>query len=59
MKQKGDTSFVCNNQMLIQEEGEQGPWLILSQTNPPQDDCASTDVEVEVHSLEQGVRTCS
>lgn len=21
---KGDTSFVCNNQMLIREEGEQG-----------------------------------
>ena len=45
--------------MLIQEEGEQGPRLILSQTNLPQDDCASTGVEAEEHSLEQDVRTCS
>jgi len=57
--EKGDTSFVCNNQMLIQEEGAQGPWLILPQTNIPQEDFASTTVEAEVHILEHDVRTCS
>lgn len=59
MKQNSDTNFVCNNQMLIWEDGFQSPQQKLPWTNHPQDNFACTKEEAEVHSLEQDVRTCS
>lgn len=43
--------------MLIEADREQGPRPTLSQINPPQKDCASTDVEAKVGISDQDVRT--
>lgn len=45
--------------MLLEEEGEQCPCLLLSQTNLPQDDYAGTNIAAEGHILAVDVRMCS